>query len=313
MQLLVAQAEGHPALEVASWIVAIVAFGLGILQLVFYWFGRNFPLQIGATGQIAKRSDGQQVVRLIVEFRSRTRDVQTVRELLLSQPPNLFMRALWPWWYKKAAPATPSCAILPRLPLTVDGHDTGEVRVAFPGSNLPYGRKTRLRVRASRRRPHVARVRMKAGPRVRNEGTSASDGRGAGTGQGKSDLPKELEVGTTGAIPVWSARGTLSPKVSDRKAQEPRPDVGNKPGLRVWTRTLADLVPDQVKSYVPMVVALIVLVAFRRVRSHGAQSPALHKGRDADSGPVLGSHGSCRGVRLPGRGCCCRPRLSLLW
>jgi hypothetical protein len=53
MQLLVAPPDAHPALEKASWIVAIVAFALIVLQLIFYWFGRRFPLQIRATGEIA--------------------------------------------------------------------------------------------------------------------------------------------------------------------------------------------------------------------------------------------------------------------
>ena len=50
MHLLVAQAEGHSALEKASWIVTVIAFGLGVLQLLIYWFGRNFPLRSGPKG-----------------------------------------------------------------------------------------------------------------------------------------------------------------------------------------------------------------------------------------------------------------------
>ena len=89
MHLLVAQAEGHSALEKASWIVTIIAFGLGVLQLLIYWFGRNFPLQVRAKAHATRMSEGQQIIRVVVEFRSRTRDTQTVRELLLFAPPNV--------------------------------------------------------------------------------------------------------------------------------------------------------------------------------------------------------------------------------
>jgi hypothetical protein len=107
MHLLVAQAEMHSALEKASWIVTIIAFGLGVLQLLIYWFGRNFPLQVRATGQVTRISDDQQIIRVVVEFRSRTRDTQTVREILLFDPPNVVWRALRPWWYRKDWSATP--------------------------------------------------------------------------------------------------------------------------------------------------------------------------------------------------------------
>src|SRR5438105_435762 len=100
MHLLLAQADGHPALEQASWIVAIVAFGLVVLQLLFYWFGRNVPLQIRVTGQVVRSGDGQLLV-LDVTLRSRTRDTQTVRDVLLFKPPNWLFRLLWPRWYRK--------------------------------------------------------------------------------------------------------------------------------------------------------------------------------------------------------------------
>lgn len=51
MHLLVAQAEGHSALETASWIITIITFGLGVLQLLIYWFGRNFPFRSGLPGK----------------------------------------------------------------------------------------------------------------------------------------------------------------------------------------------------------------------------------------------------------------------
>jgi hypothetical protein len=86
MHLLVAQAEGHSALEKASWVITIIAFGLGVLQLLIYWFGRNFPLQVRAKGHATRMSEGQQIIRVVVEFRSRTRDTQTVREILLFDP-----------------------------------------------------------------------------------------------------------------------------------------------------------------------------------------------------------------------------------
>jgi hypothetical protein len=172
MHLLLAPAQEHPALEKASWIVAIIALGLGVLQLLIYWFGRNFPLQVRTRGQTTKMADGQQIVRVVVEFRSRTRDTQTVRELLLFEPPNVVRRALRPWWYRKDWPATPSITQRPSLPLAIDGHDTQEVLVAFPGGQLPYGERTRMKVRASRRRPHVARIHLESG--YGEEGTATS-------------------------------------------------------------------------------------------------------------------------------------------
>jgi len=118
MHLLVAQAEGHSALEKASWIVTIIAFGLGVLQLLIYWFGRNFPLRVRATGNATRMSKGQQIIRVVVELRSRTRDTQTVREILLFDPPNVVRRALRPWWYRKGWSATPTdCAGTTRLAL----------------------------------------------------------------------------------------------------------------------------------------------------------------------------------------------------
>jgi hypothetical protein len=163
MPLLVAlAADTHPGLEVASWIVAIVGFGLVILQLFFYWFGRKAPLQVRATGHDTRTAEVPHVLLLDVEFRSRTRDTQTVRELLLFKPPNAWSRALRPWWYEAEVAVIPVALLRsPLLPLTVEGHDTVEVRAAFYCHGLPYGSRTRLRVRASRRRPHVARIRMK--------------------------------------------------------------------------------------------------------------------------------------------------------
>ena len=96
-------------LEKASWIVTIIGFGLVILQLILYWFGRQFPLQIRAIGETALTQVGPpkvEVLRLKVEFRSRTRDTQTVRELPLFEAPNLWHR-LWPRWYYKNYDATP--------------------------------------------------------------------------------------------------------------------------------------------------------------------------------------------------------------
>jgi hypothetical protein len=163
MQLLVAPAaDMHSALEVASWIVAIVGFGLVILQLFFYWFGRNAPLAVRVKGHDTRTAEVRHVLLLDVEFRSRTRDTQTVRELLLFKPPNAWARALRPWWYEAEVAVIPVALPSPSpLPLTVEGHDTVEVRVAFYCHGLPYGSRTRLKVRASRRRPHVARIRMK--------------------------------------------------------------------------------------------------------------------------------------------------------
>jgi hypothetical protein len=73
----------------ASWVITIIAFGLGVLQLLIYWFGRNFPLQVRAKGHATRMSEGQQIIRVVVEFRSRTRDTQTIREILLFDPPNV--------------------------------------------------------------------------------------------------------------------------------------------------------------------------------------------------------------------------------
>jgi hypothetical protein len=164
MQLLVAvPAEAHPALEKASWIVAIVAFGLVILQLLFYWFGRHVPLHVRASGQTTKDAHGRDIVLVDVECRSRTRDAQTVRELLLFAPPNALSRVFWPTWYTRERPVVPCETASPPLPFTIDGHDTRDVRLAFLGNNLPFGEATRLKVRASLRRPHVASISMRNG------------------------------------------------------------------------------------------------------------------------------------------------------
>jgi hypothetical protein len=156
MQLLVAQSDAHPPLEVASWIVTIVGFGLVILQLCFYWFGRLFPFWIHAIGKTVTVVDPErkdEVLLLEVAFRSRTRDTQPVREIILADGPNRW-QMLWPWWYYKSYPAT--LPIRRFEPLKIDAHDTCDVVLTFRCDNLPYGGRTRLRVyRASRKRPLV--------------------------------------------------------------------------------------------------------------------------------------------------------------
>ena len=248
MHLLVAQAEGHSALEKASWIVTIIAFGLGVLQLLIYWFGRNFPLQVRATGNATRMSKGQQIIRVVVELRSRTRDTQTVREILLFDPPNVVRRALRPWWYRKGWSATPSTIQRPSLPLTVDGHDTQEVLVAFPGGQLPYGDRTRLKVRASRRRPYVARVRLKPGSPDRKAGTSAGDGLEIGARPAESGHPEEQQPRQAALGP---AAATPTPNAGAKRGEASEPNVSEKPGPRGWTRALTVRVPDPIKRYAP--------------------------------------------------------------
>ena len=274
MHLLVAQAEGHSALEKASWIVTVIAFGLGVLQLLIYWFGRNFPLQVRAKGHATRMSEGQQIIRVVVEFRSRTRDTQTVREILLFDPPNVVRRALRPWWYRKDWSATPSTIQRPPLPLTVDGHDTQEVLVAFPGGQLPYGDRTRLKVRASRRRPYVARVRLKSGVPDRKAGASAGDGREIGARPGESGHPEEQQPRQAAIGP---AAATPTPNAGDKKVEESEPNVSEKPGPRGWTRALTVRVPDPIRKYAPA-AALGVLMGlsafagavFTRLRRRGS-------------------------------------------
>jgi hypothetical protein len=282
MHLLVAQAEGHSALEKASWVVTIIAFGLGVLQLLIYWFGRNFPLQVRAKGHVTRMSEGQQIIRVVVEFRSRTRDTQTVREILLFDPPNVVWRALRPWWYRKDWSATPSTIQRPPLPLTVDGHDTQEVLVAFPGGQLPYGDRTRLKVRASRRRPYVARVRLKSGVTDRMAGASAGGSREIGARPGECGHPGEQQprraaIGPAAALDAEAAVTTPTPNAGDKRVEESEPNVREKAGPRGWTRALTVRVPDPIRKYAPA-AALGVLVGlsafagavFTRLRRRGS-------------------------------------------
>jgi hypothetical protein len=247
MPLLVASAaDTHPALEVASWIVAIVAFALVILQLILYWFGRQAPLHILATGHVTRTAEGQQVLLLDVEFRSRTRDTQTVRELVLFEPPNSLSRALRPRWYEKEIPVTP--VVLPAPPprpvLVIDGHDTAEVRVAFDRGGLARGSRTRLKVRASRRRPHVARIRMKPGP---DEAAQAP--------------PPQSAVSQAAEVSATPAAGPPYPEAGERKNQEPVRVSGDTHRLSVTTRATASRMAQTVRRYAPAAAAFIVLIA----------------------------------------------------
>lgn len=245
MPLLVASAaDTHPALEVASWIVAIVAFALVILQLIFYWFGRQAPLHILTTGHVTRTAEGQQVLLLDVEFRSRTRDTQTVRELVLFEPPNSLSRALRPRWYEKEIPVTP--AVLPAPPprpvIVIDGHDTAEVRVAFDRGGLAPGSRTRLKVRASRRRPHVARIRMKPRP----------------DGAAQAPPPAVSQAAEVSAAP---AAGPPYPEAGERKNQEPDPVTGDTHRLSVSTWPTASRMAQTVRRYAPAAAAFIALIA----------------------------------------------------
>ena len=246
MPLLVAPAaETHPALEVASWLVAIVAFVLVILQLIFYWFGRKAPLQVRATGHVTRTAEGQQVLLLDVEFRSRTRDTQTVRELVLFEPPNRLSRALRPWWYEKEIPVTP--VVLPSPPprpvIAIDGHDTAQVRVAFNRDGLAPGSRTRLKVRASRRRPHVARIRMKGEP------------------DGATQAPPQLAVSQATEVADAPAEGAASSEAGERKTEKPDSATSNTHHLRVSTRSVASRMAQTIRRYAPAAAAFIVVMA----------------------------------------------------
>jgi len=223
MPLLVA-ADTHPGLEVASWIVAIVAFGLVILQLFFYWFGRQDPLQVRATGWITPTAERRQVLRLSVEFRSRTRDTQTVRELVLFEPPNALSRMLRPWWYKTEIPVIPAVPPPPPLPKTIDGHDTAEVTAAFDSAG--FTSRTRLKVRASRRRPHVARIHMK---------TEAS--------------PPPPAISQAAEVPVAPPTGEPSADPGEKEPGEQDPATSNIHRQRVSARTLADRIGRTVQRH----------------------------------------------------------------
>jgi hypothetical protein len=161
MQLFVVGATS--GLEKASWIVAIAGFGLIILQLLFYWFGRHFPLKVRAVGRVVPSSEGGDIVLLEVEFRSRSRDTQTIREIVLVEQARFRTRVRHPKAHKRRLPAV----ILnqpgdpPPLPMAINGHDTDEIKVSYEGDSLPSGKRIRLKVRASRKRPHVVRIRMR--------------------------------------------------------------------------------------------------------------------------------------------------------
>jgi hypothetical protein len=247
MPLLVASAaDTHPALEVASWIVAIVAFALVILQLILYWFGRQAPLHIRARGYDTRTEEGKQILLLNVEFRSRTRDTQTVRELVLFDPPNSLSRALRPRWYEKEIPVTPVTlpSPLPRPVIVIDGHDTAEVRVAFNRGGLAPGSPTRLKVRASRRRPHVARIRMEDEP--------------DGATQAPPPQPAVSQAAEVSAAP---AAGAPSPEAGEGKTQEPDPVTSDTHRLRASTRPAAGRMAQTVRRYAPAAAAFIVLMA----------------------------------------------------
>jgi hypothetical protein len=250
MHLLVAPAaDTHPPLEVASWIVAIVAFGLAILQLIFYWFGRKVPLQVRATGHETRITEGQQVLMLNVEFRSRTRDTQTVRELVLFEPPNALSRALRPWWYEGEISVTPPELPEPLpLPLTIDGHDTAEVRLAFDRAKLVMSSRTRLKVRASRRRPHIARIHMKAEPE--RQGGDGSADVGQEEPNAANEAAPQLAVGQAAEASVVPAPGTPSSQVGERKTEESDS-----------TRTRANRIAHTVRRYAPAGAAFMVLLA----------------------------------------------------
>jgi hypothetical protein len=160
MSLLVVPATS--GLEEASWVVTIAAFALIIIQLFLYWFGRNSPLQVKAHRQLTKNASGE-LQLFIIELRSRSRDTQTVREVLLVDLPPWYYRLRHHKYFKGFdkkrlrsenlnQPGNP-------LPLTIDGHDTAELKMSFAGTDLPFGPHTRLKVRASRTRPHFARIR----------------------------------------------------------------------------------------------------------------------------------------------------------
>lgn len=259
MQLLVAPAsDTHPALEVASWIVTIVAFGLVMLQLIFYWFGRKAPLQVRATGYTTT-ADGQSLLMLYVEFRSRTRDTQTVRELVLFEPPNSLSRALRPWWYEKEIKVVPPPLPLSlSLPLSIDGHDTADVRVAFNPADVreafergeyTSGSRIRLKVRASRRRPHVARIRMKAEPEGQGEPNVPAEA-----------LPPQLAANEVTRVPVVPATDTSSSDAGT-KIGEPDSDTTETHRLRVSARTLVSRIGHIGRRGAPAAAAFIVLMA----------------------------------------------------